>query len=656
MIWLLLTIVAVMVPYVGVLPLWLYPFAVLIIGWRLMVHTGRWRFPHWSVRLVLLAGCAVVVLATLNGGSSLQVMIVLLLLAFLLKLLEMYQRRDALVVLYVAYLLAVSAFLFNQSIPIALYVLFTLVVITATLHTVYQSNQPRQFWRSLRRVALLFVQAVPLMLVLFLIFPRLPPLWSVDLSQGQARSGLSDTLSPGDVSRLTRSAEVAFRVSFEAELPAEAQRYWRGIVYDRFDGRRWLPSLAGSTASIAQGQPRAGERQALDGMYAYQIVLEATGQRWRYALDVPVDYPVSLQRQADYTLVADQPLNQRTQYRIVSATGYRITELPAETRQRNLQLPVTGNPRTRQLAQRWRQQSASDAEYVEKILQLYQRSFIYTLQPPRLGEDSIDQFLFDSQRGFCGHYASSSVFLLRAAGIPARIIGGYQGGELNPVDGSLTVRQYEAHAWIEAWLPEQGWLRIDPTAAVAPERIEQPADAVFAGQPGFLADDLVMRSGLRQVSWLKQLRWQYDALNYGWNRWVLNFQNNQHQLLADWLGGVTVVKLIMLLLIPAGLVLLLVAWGLLRTRQPRSAPVERALARLNQRLVRLGYARASGETVTQHAQRVAVLLPEIAEPLLEVAHCYEMIRYADPVTRADRPWEKQLYRAIQRCYALLPIR
>ncbi|MEH6579370.1 MAG: DUF3488 and transglutaminase-like domain-containing protein [Amphritea sp.] len=653
MAWLLITIVLVIAPHTGTLPLWIYPIAILTIGWRLMVHTGRWRFPHWSVKLAMIIGSSFAVLASLNGGPTLLLTVVLLIVAFLLKLLEMYQRRDALVVLYVAYLVSVTAFLFNKSIPMAVYILITLVMITATLNCVYQSEQRSSFWRPLKRSAILYLQALPMMLILFIMFPRLPPLWTVDLGSGEGRTGMSDTLAPGDVSRLTRSAETAFRVSFEDSLPALEERYWRGIVYDTFDGQRWLQSPESKEPSNFPEISATAAAQALVQLYSYQVILEPTGQRWRYALDIPVDYPASLRLQPDYTLLTDQPLNQRSQYSLTSAIGYQMMQLTAAARQRYLQLPEGGNARAQQQAQQWLEQGLGAEAYLQEILQLFRSRFTYTLQPPRLSGERIDQFLFDTQQGFCGHFASSTVFLLRAAGIPARIIGGYQGGELNPVDGSLTIRQYEAHAWIEVWLPDKGWVRVDPTAAVAPERVEKPAEELFNLQQGFLADASAMRAGLLRVGWLKQLRWQYDALNYSWNRWVLNFQHNQQSFLNGLLNGASVLKLILLLLVPGAVVLGAVAWNLLIRSRQRVAPIEKSLARLDQRLARLGLARAPGETVMNHAHRVAGVIPDVAASIVAVARRYEQIRYAGD---NDPRLEKQLYSAIERCYSLLPSR
>lgn len=649
MAWMILTILLVILPFAGNIPSWIYALALLTIGWRLMVHSGRLDFPPGWFRLILLGACLPALFLSFQQDSTLGSTVALLLVGFLIKLLELYQRRDALVVLFIAYLLAAAAFLFNQSIPMALYILLTLVVITATLNSVYRSEQESGYWQPLKCSLALYLQAIPLMLVMFLIFPRIPPLWSVDPDAGQAFSGLSDSMAPGDVSRLTRSADIAFRVSFDGPVPVENQRYWRGIIYDRFDGRRWSRSEQTPSQHFAITSVKDAEAVR----YRYQIIMEPTAQRWRYALDLPQLIPENMVRNSDFTLSAAKPLMQRSQYTITSALDYGSWSLSESELQRYLQLPVSGNHRSRVLAQDWLQTADGDQfKVVSRLMQHFTHSFSYTLQPPRLQSDSIDKFLFQTQRGFCGHYAGASVFLLRAAGIPARVVGGYQGGELNPLDGSLTVRQYEAHAWIEVWLKGRGWQRMDPTAMVAPERVEQPAQHLFDSETGFLADALIARASLGN-RWLQQLRWQYDALNYEWHRWVLNFDNEQFSLLERLLGGVSALKMLLLLMIPAAIVVLLLSYSLLLRHRPRLDPVERCIARLNRRLARLGLQRANGETISDHATRVAEVIPDLASEIFEVAACYEQIRYADDAS--DRA-KKRLYKAADRCYALIPLR
>lgn len=655
MLWLIITILMVVTPFAGSIPVWLYPLALLTMGWRLMIHSGRWQFPHWALKLLLLLVCVIGLMVSLGDGSTINATVALLVATFLIKLLEMYQRRDALVVLFVAYLLVAAVFLFNQSIPMALYALLTLIVITASLNSVYRGEQNRNFWQPLKRSGILILQAIPMMLVLFLIFPRIAPLWQIDLDTGQAFTGLSDTMAPGDVSRLTRSGAIAFQVNFDAVIPSENQRYWRGIVYDHYDGQRWTraePVSAAQAVQWPQGLATATES------YSYQLIMEPTGQQWRYVLDLPQKIPSYLKRLEDYTVISDQPLLQRVSYPVTSTPGNAFQRLNRTQLQRYLQLPHEGNPQTRELAQRWREESQGNATaIVRRVMSHFTQQFAYTLEPPRLRGDRIDQFLFQSQRGFCGHYAGASVFLLRAAGIPARVVGGYQGGELNPLNNTMTVRQYEAHAWIEVWLKDH-WQRLDPTAMVAPERIEQSVQDAFrtgnsfSNESGFLANAFMVRASL-QHQWLQQLRWQYDALNFSWHRWVLNFHGHQLDILNDLLGGMSILKMLLLFLVPSAAVLALVIFSLLLAKRQPVDPVEGALAKLDRRLAKLGLQRSVGETVLNHADRVADVIPAIAGDIREVARCYARIRYAE---ENSDTLKKQLYAAVDRCYSLIPSR
>ena len=642
MVWLLVSILLVTIPFASVLPAWLYLLAFLTVGWRLMVHSGRWNFPHWSVRFGLLLAVLVGLLFELRSGSTMAVTVGLLVSAFLLKLTEMYRRRDALVVLYVAFLLTACSFLFHQSIPMALYALLCLIVVTACLNTVYRSQQNSDIWRPLKHAFTLYMQALPIMLVLFLIFPRIGPLWQVDMNTGQSFTGLSDSMSPGDVSKLTRSAEIAFRADFEGLPPPENQRYWRGLTYDRFDGRRW-------TRSDQQAVTLPDPEISISGQaYRYQIVMEATGQPWRYGLDAPMDYPSNIRRIPDLTLVSNAPLMQRAQYQLVSRSGLVREQLTANRFSQYLQLPAQGNKKARQLALRWAEESVGAKNYADRLMTFFTRDFRYTLEPPLLlSDDPIDQFLFQSQLGFCGHFSSAAVFMLRAAGIPARVVGGYLGGELNPLDDTFTIRQYEAHAWLEYWDQQDlSWHRLDPTSVVAPMRLEQSAEQLFRSEPTFLADALMMRNGFLSGSVLKQLRLRYEAINYGWHRWVLNFHQQQSGVLQQLLGDISVVKTLMLILVPGGLVLLLVAASLLFRQGPRKDPLLKALEQLDKQLKPAGLERIPGETVTQFSMRLSGSFPSLAIEFRELARCYEQICYAES---ADKVLEQRFQKIIRRC-------
>lgn len=644
LIWLMASIVLLVAPFFGMIPIWLYGLAMLTIAWRLGIHSGRLNFPHWTLRGLMVVAVVIGLMIQARQGTTIQLTVALLVAAFLLKLTEMYQRRDALVVIFVGFLLCGCIFLFYQSIPAAIYVLLVMVVLTAALNTVYRSEQHSELWPPLRRAGIMYLQAAPMMLVLFLIFPRLPPLWQVDMDTGQRFTGLSDSMAPGDVSNLTRSAQIAFRARFDGAVPPDNERYWRGIVYDYFDGQRWQQSTQPEgMPALIPGNHRGAP------LYRYELIMEPTGQYWRYGLDLPVSFPGSLRMNHDLTLTGSQPLMNRTQLMMTSRTGQVVQNLSLAQSVRYLQLPERGNEQARILARQWRKDSQNPGQYIEAMLAFFSAEFTYTLQPPRLFNDQVDTFLFETQRGFCGHFAGSAVFLLRAAGIPARVVGGYQGGEVNPEDGVMTVRQYAAHAWVEYW-DGGAWQRLDPTAVVAPDRLEQPLDELFRDQPGFLADSLLFRSGAFSSGWLKQLRQQYEALNFSWHHWVLNFHNQQHGLLRSLLGDISWQRLLLLLMVPVALVLMAVAAQLLYRRRPTADPVLRALQQLDRKLGPRQQ-RATGETVQQHMQRLAGLYPPLAEQWLLLGRYHEQICYQE-----DRSpvLQQRFLEQLKHCYDRLP--
>ncbi|MGB0467125.1 MAG: transglutaminase TgpA family protein [Pontibacterium sp.] len=622
LVWQLAAIIGVVIPHLTHLPLWVPGIVLGAIGWRLMVHAGRWSFPHWSVRMLFaLAGCAAV-LVSFGGITGVSSMVALLVVGFGLKSLEVYRRRDALLVVYVAYLVAGSALLFNQSLWMAAIILLTVIVTTAALTSLYQTRDA-ELIAPLRLSSVLIAQALPLMLVLFILMPRIGPLWAVKIDLGSARTGLSDEMVPGDITRLTRSSEVAFRVSFDGAPPPQHQLYWRAMTYPDFDGRRWYQE---ENFQVAAGL--SVEFQGTGTPYA--VMLEATGQHYIPALDLPVKVPGAYQLKPDMTLISERPVESRRQYKLVSAMDYQLmagTTLPDRARQ--LALPAN-NPKSRQKAQQWYQEAGDTEAYIRHLMHYFNQQFSYTLSPPKLGQNGIDEFLFTTQTGFCGHFSGAMVFMLRAAGIPARVVAGYQGGEWNPYEAYLLVRQYDAHAWVEAWLPEKGWVRFDPTAAVAPERVERPSDELFAAQADFLKDAPFGSYALGAGSWLSDVRLQWDALNFVWQRWAVNYHLQQNKLLKQLLGEVTPLRLALALLIPFALVMAFVALRLLWQRQTASLPaIERALKDLSERLIKEGLARQPGETVKQYCTRLSCARPDLAPLLSDISSGYEQLRYAE---------------------------
>ncbi len=617
-IWQLLACAFVVLPHLEWLPLWVPLLLAVTLGARVMIHQGRWSFPSRWIKLALVLASSVGLILSFGRHSGPETMVALLIVGMSLKLLEIYRRRDALVLIYVAFFVLGTSFLFSSSAWIALYALVTLMIVIAALLAIHQRPDVT-VKQTLKRTLWLLGPAVPLMVVLFLIFPRLEPLWSVTLDAPRATTGLSDDMVLGDVSELARSDELAFRVTFSGEVPAPSQRYWRALVLDGFDGRRWY------RASDA-GSLRMEKLEQTSDVREYEVVLEPTQRPWLVALDQPVTTPRGMRMQAARTLELPEDLAQRFSYQLTAALSYQLQPLLTQAEKSHyLQLPSTGNTQTRRLAQRWLTESQGSQEvFIQRLLGHFNQSFTYTLSPGRLLGDSIDRFMFDSQRGYCEHYAAATTFMLRSAGIPARVVAGYQGGEWNPYQGYLQVRQYDAHAWVEVWLEGRGWVRLDPTAAVAPERIESSAESFLRSSSDALAASRIFRTG-----WLRELQLRYDAFNFAWQRWVLNYDHQQETLLADWLGGLDYWRLALFLMVPGGLVFAFLAWSQLRNRTPRiEDPVDAALARLQTRVSVRFIPREPQQSLSVWLESLRPLWPEQDGRLQRLAELDTRRRYA----------------------------
>lgn len=587
------------------LPWWLLPVALGSAGWRLLVFAGRVSFPpSWlKVLLVLLSGAGL--FAEYGITVSLDVFVMLLLLGFSLKLLELYHRPDARLLLYLAFFVLMTAFLFNQSPLFAVYVFTCVAVVLAALVALHSSEAclQRQWWQPLRRAGIVFAMALPVMLFMFVVMPRLPPLWVMPLQKQQARTGMSDTMSPGDIASLARSSELAFRVTFAGPVPERRELYWYGMLLDSFDGRTWKESCPDCLGQWRSSQSLVPAAAAV----RYDVILEPHGGQWLYTLSPSIINERGVWVNVDGIYRYTRAVGQRQSYQARFLAGGQFQSwLGEQTPTDNSRaLPAEGNPRARALAQQWRAATADDQAVLQKALDFYHASFHYTLQPPPLGEQRVDDFLFNTRRGFCEHFAGSFVFLMRAAGIPARVAVGYMGGEVNAAERYVVVRQYDAHAWAEVWLAGRGWVRVDPTAAVAPERIELGFADAFAGDEQFALDGGL--AAYRHIAWLNNLRLSLDRLDYLWARWVLGYEGDgQRQLLQQlglsspwrillWVGIGTMLMFVLLLLY--------LLWREYTARQePHVTRIYRYLCGL---AGHCGVSRQPGETPLQFAARAA---------------------------------------------------
>jgi len=468
---------------------------------------------------------------------------------------------------------------------------------------------------QLKGVGRLLALGLPLALASFWLFPRLStPLWGVP-ERAVSTPGLSDSMEPGQWLDLMADDTPALRVQFFGAVPEPDQRYWRGPVLTDFDGRRWTrdPARTQRPPAIVDAGARGWD---------YQIDYEPTDRRQLVALDLPTRAPEGSTLDADMSLLSDRTLSALSRWRLHSAPPQHFdSALPPYLRRAALQLPAGFNPRTATLARQWRQEAGSNDEaVVRRALQWITTDFSYTLDTPVAGRDPIDEFLFGYKAGFCEHFSSAFVVLMRNAGIPARVVTGFAGGTRNRVGDYWVVRRMDAHAWAEVWLPQRGWVRVDPTAAVAPERILDTLD-----------DRLLADAGNPlQQRWL-QLGQMGDWLRRGWNDLVLSFDARRQQQLFRPLGldDIKPGQLLSGFVMAALAAVLWMAWLLARGERERD-PLLRAWHRLGRRYARLGLAREPHEPALLWARRVHACRPDPA--LLALSQRFAEARYAGTCT------------------------
>ena len=504
-------------------------------------------------------------------------------------------------VVFLSYFVIATEFLFDQSMAVAAYEFGAMVVVTAAMVGMNQFHTRVRPVASLRLAAGLVAQALPLTVVLFVFFPRVAPLWTVPLPGG-GTTGISEQMTPGDIANLTQSDQLAFRVVFDDEVPAYQELYWRGLVYSDFHNGTWSAQKSRFVAS--PGEPAAAGDAA-----SYQVLMEPTMRDWLYALDRAVPETPGVRRVADYTLRSRDPVMSVFRYEVSSYPGARL-DGRGMTRAMEVQAtryPVDDNPRIQAYADELWQRTGDIDGFVRSLLQqISSGDYHYTLKPPILpSENSIDAFWFDTQRGFCTHYAGALVFMLRSVGAPARMVGGYQGGEINPITGHLVVRQYDAHAWVEVWDEGRGWRRVDPTQAVAPARIESGIEAALSAED---RAELAAMTAARLGDWTlvsSLLNWS-ESLEHRWNLWVIGFDaGSQRGLLEDLLGDITPVRIGLAMLFFGALSLSVAALALFWRRRPtRRHPVERAFRSFGDAAARHGYEREVHESPMVFVERV----------------------------------------------------
>ena len=630
-----LTVLVALLPHVSWLPL---PFALLLVVLIVLRWLQRARWPRpwpWLVRnglMVLLFIAAWVSIGTFSGSQGAGFLAAML----VSKLYEAERVRDARSVATFASFLVMAQFLVQSQLWAMLAGLPGVLLALATLASL---QQPRgtssiRLLPPLRQAAGLMAVALPLALVAFAVFPRLAaPLWGNANATRTGGMGLSDRMEPGQLGALWNDDRIAMRVRFPDGVPANGLRYFRGLTLWSTDGSAWArPFWADTRMTDIAPVPEVGIR--------HEITLEADAAPWLPALDRPVAAPEGLRMAIDHSL----PMPRRSRelrYEVLSNPDLLLEPfgLDPQTRALGLALPSGRNPRTLALARQMREANPDAEVFANRLLDLFRTEFAYSFEPPPLGRDAVDDFLFATKSGYCEHYASAYATLLRAGGVPARVVLGFQGGYFNRLGGYLMVRRADAHAWVELWVQDRGWLRADPTSMVAPERVDRGTDALAAFGDNFGRSTLGM--------WMRE-RW--DFLELRWTDWIVNYraadQSALLQRLTAWLPR-TPLNL-GLVLTAIGLVAALALAWLLRGR-PRAAagppPID-ALARwllaFRRILAGAGVGSEPSEPASRLAERAGQRFPELNDRFARLSLGYQRARYAGDAGRSDAPSQRDL--------------
>jgi len=638
----------VQLPHLPTLPLWASALGCTLVAARLLLL----RNPSLTVLATVLSPLGVTIIAAASAllirwdygyfiGRDPCVGFLFILVAA--KFAEVRRAQDATTLLCLCAFLLLTQYFYSQTILSAALTLPAVFALAYSLSILRDWRNPDGTLAQLKMISALLVQGLPLAAVLFMVFPRLPgPLWSLP-EDAMATTGLSDSMSPGSIGSLSLSDAVAFRIDFDGEIPTSSQLYWRGPVLTEFDGRNW----GISATQVAASPGYSGPESALTN---YTVTLQAHRQRWLFALDSATTLPSSYnatqaeknrysrvlgQMYDDGQILATDTVSQTLRYRQSSILSDTI---PSAGPVRNETLYLPGqNTRAIEFARNMRSSATNDLAYAQAIMKHFNtQAFRYTLQPQTLGHSPIDEFLFDTLEGFCEHYASAFVVLMRAAGIPARVVTGYQGGEMN--EDYMIVRQSNAHAWTEAYI-DGLWRRFDPTAAVAPSRVEGGLAAALPNESA------VPRMARQAPGFLRDMQLRWDAINHHWQRLVIDFDNDSQAGLWERTGldMPSPLQLSLIMIAIAG-IWSAVVLGLPRYESKKLPRQERSWQSLTSLLHARGMTRLHNESPSEYLERAARQWPSHELRWQRIQTAFAQLRFQ----RLDTYQQQLLQRQIQK--------
>lgn len=614
LIMLIAALTIVILPHTSQVSPWIIAAGLFCAWWRWMIFLGRRNFLSLWPKAALVVICGAAVVLSEGVTQNLETWAALLIMAFALKLLEMKTQRDAYVVVFIAYFVIAIEFIFNTSMGMVAYELCALILVTAAMVGMNQFHTLVKPFESLKVAGKILAQSIPLMIVLFVLFPRIGPMWSISSPDQQASTGLSSEMTPGDIAKLTRSDEIAFRAIFKDKPPANSDLYWRGRVYANFENGKWSEAEIPSNFSNIEKINWQGNKKSSwiipkqlssnnSSTISYSILLEPTHNQWLIGLDLAIPKTKSIGLNWDFKLTSRQPVQSLLRYEIDTYPEATLNAwLPEVLRKQTTYIDKNDNPKTINFAQNLYDESTDIETFVDKVLDHIRNGpYHYTLEPPTLDkENSIDQFFFTTRQGFCTHYAGAMVYVFRAAGIPARMVGGYQGGEVNPLTKHVVVRQYLAHAWVEYWVPKKGWQRVDPTIAVAPSRVHDGLSAALTGNE-LPSLSTFTNARLNGTPGLKKIMFLFESLEHRWNLFIIGYNSErQSDFLQKLLGKITTAKIALALLLGALLSITFVALSLFwSNRNKQQHPVIKIFQDFVSRLRKHGIEREAQQSPAQ---------------------------------------------------------
>ncbi len=629
---------AAMFPHMVRLPLWITVCCIFFYLYSFQVSRKKWRLPRPIVQQLLTVAGFLSVLATFGFKFDRDTCVGLLAVMSGLKALEIQSYRDKIITVFLAYFIVLSNLLYSDSLSMTLYMLLSVLATTGAL--IALNDRKARIVFSIAFSARMMLQALPVMIACFFLFPRLSGgLWGIE-SRSTSRVGFTDSLAPGDITKIVRNNDIAFRATFFGPRPKPDQLYWRGLVFWQFDGHKWRRGIR----VPYQRQAPPGQ-----GRLTYTIELEPHLKRWGFALDIPVSTPRFMRLLGDHTLVSRRRVKRKISYTLHSDMAYQTGPLkPWE--QIAHQLPADGNPKATALGKQWADRFQNPQTIVATAIRyLKENRFTYTLEPPPLQKnDRIDDFLFRTRKGYCEHFASAFAFLMRASGIPARVVVGFLGGEQNPFGDYYIVRQSDAHAWVEVWLPAGGWTRIDPTTTLVPQRLDQGlAESLpLAERPAYLKY-AYLAPIFKSV---KKIQLGWDAANVHWSRWVIGYTHRRQKILFVSLGiGSTsfggIFKIIGILL---GALVISAILFLSTRRMPRPRrkdSVQETYDLFCQKLSRVGIVRRPSQGPLDFARYVQRQRKDLSDKITDITKLYIELRYG---ARPEKSASKTLTSMVKR--------